>query len=123
MESNLPGRTAWETEQYRKDHGQRAASALGLRLIADFIKNSTGPYPAPGCRIMAPVMDGTEAERFAVVDAWAAENHVTPEWSDSRSHYAAKLSFGPWVYAVYMMPDPVSVPAPAAEARPEMAVA
>ena len=115
----MNGKTPYEAEQYRKDHGHRAASALGLRLIADFIKNHDGPIPAPGSRIMAPVMNGTEAERFAVVDTWATQNHVRPEWSASRSHYAAKIPFGPWTYVVYMMPDPVSVPA--AKATPELA--
>ena len=117
MQDNLPGRTAWETQQYNRDHGHRAASALGLRLIADFIKNHPGPVPPPGSRIIVPVMDGTEAERMAVVDEWAAENHVQAEWSAGHHHYSAKLYFGPWTYAVYMMPD---VPA-AAEAALELA--
>lgn len=37
MEQNLPGRTAWETEQYRTDGGMHARLAQSLREAADYI--------------------------------------------------------------------------------------
>ena len=38
MQETLPGRTAWESEQYRADHGMHARLAAGLREAADYIE-------------------------------------------------------------------------------------
>lgn len=124
MTGTLAGRTEWERRQYERDHGRRAAMALGLRLAAEFTRHDeSGPLPAP-FTVYAPVTTGTEDERTAAVDAWAQAHHVPAGWDEDHHHYCAKLSFGPLTWMVYMMPDRREVPAPVpAEVRPELATA
>jgi hypothetical protein len=110
--TTLGGRTEWERRQYERDHGQRAAVALAYRLIADFIStDEDGPVPPP-TTVYVPVSKGTQDERAAAVQAWAAAHNVTAGWDEERHHYFAKLPFGPLSLMVYMLPD--TLPAPAA---------
>ena len=37
-ESNLPGRTRWETHEYLRDHGHRVAAAQAYRYLAKRIE-------------------------------------------------------------------------------------
>ena len=104
MEATLPGKTRWETEQYNRDRGQRAATALGYRLLADFIRtDASGPVPSGGT-VYAPVVLGSDEERTAAVDEWAEAHGVPAGWDDDHHHYGAKLTFGPVAYMVYMIP-------------------
>lgn len=103
--TNLAGRTSWEARQYERDHGQRAAVALAYRLVAEFIStDENGPVPPPST-VYLPVTRGSEDERIAAVDAWAAEHNVKAGWDGERHHYAAKLPFGPVSLMVYAMAD------------------
>jgi hypothetical protein len=49
-----------------------------------------------------PAGVGSDEERMAMVDAFAAENHVTAEWADGR--YSATITFGPLEYEVFFLP-------------------
>ena len=105
MNGTIAGRTPCEARQYRKDHGQRAATALGYKLLADFLRDDEdGPLP-PASTVYAPVMAGSDEERMAVVDAWAALHKTSAGWDAEHHHYCAKLPFGPVSLMVYMMPD------------------
>ena len=45
-ESNLPGRTDWESREYRRDHGHRVAAAEAYAYLGRLIE--TDPtYPLP----------------------------------------------------------------------------
>ena len=47
MESNLPGKTEWESKQYRKDRGHRVAAAQAYRYLAQRIEiDEDFPLPA-----------------------------------------------------------------------------
>ena len=122
MEPSIPGRTEWERRQYKKDHGQRAAMALALRLAAEFIRSDEdGPLPPP-FTICAPVVGGSARHRMDVVDAWAVAHHVAPDWNASRQTYEARMSFGPVSLMVYALLDGAD-DMDSAEAQPELAVA
>ena len=118
----LPGKTRWETQQYQKDHGQRAAMALGLSLAGKFIRaDEDSPLPPP-FTICAPVVGGSARHRMDVVDAWAVAHHVAPDWNANRQTYEARMSFGPVSLMVYALLDGAD-DMDAAEAQPELVVA
>jgi hypothetical protein len=109
--TTLAGRTEWEARQYQQDHGKRAAMALAFRLLGDFLlTDEDGPVPPPSV-VYVPVSRGSEAERAAAVQAWAAAHNVTAGWDEKHHHYFARLPFGPLSFMVYMLPDPLPAPA------------
>lgn len=76
MQDSLPGRTAWESEQYRRDHGRRAAVVRAHRALADLIEaDEDCPIP-PGNDIVVAAALSREA-----VDRFAARHHVTAAWN------------------------------------------
>ena len=54
---------------------------------------------------MWPVTGGTDDERKARVDAWAARHGVKAATDEASGHYKAVLSFGAVRLEVYMIPD------------------
>ena len=48
-ETNLPGRTDWETREYRKDHGHRVAAAQAYRYIGRCIETDDSYLLPPDC--------------------------------------------------------------------------
>jgi hypothetical protein len=123
MDTTIPG-TAWETKQYRRDHGERAAMALGLRLAADLIRDDEGPLP-PSFTICAPVTGGTMRQRMDIVDGWALRHLVVPEWNHAHQAYEARAVLGPVTYMVYARlagdADEAPVPAAGEDAPAELA--
>lgn len=105
MTETFPGRTAWETRQYRRNHGRRAAVALEYKLFADFLHgDEDGPVPMRDTIIAcaAPPSAGKE-DGCAAVDRWAARHHVTAGWDNGS--YSAEVPFGPDLkYRVVFVP-------------------
>ena len=125
MQDNLPGRTAWETDQYRRNQGKRAAVALEYRLLADFLRSDEdGPVPMRDTIIAcaAPPSVPTE-DGCAAVDRWAVKHHVEAGWDNGA--YAAEVPFGPDLkYRVVFVPmDVLDEHLDSAKATSELAVA
>jgi len=105
MEQNLPGRTEWESEQYRRDHGMHALLVRGLREAADYIETHPD-LPVPFtvdihyCVPAATDQDGDdEAHRIAaMLGTTVAGDEISSE---------ARREFGPAVKyrAVYVTRD------------------
>ena len=106
-------RTEREAEEYARDHGRTAAQAVGWQLIARYIHAHAAedmdllglreiPEPRPQ---MWPVTGGTDEDRKARVDAWAARHGVTAHTDPASGQYKAVLTFGPVHLTVYMIPD------------------
>ena len=115
MQDLLPGRTAWETREYAADHGRAAAIAIGYQLLARHISACAAedaellgltalPDPRPQTW---PVTVGTDEERKARIDAWAARHGVTASTDETSGHYKAVLKYGPVWLEVYMVPDQI----------------
>ena len=64
MDENLPGKTDWETRQYRKDHGHRVAVAQAHRYLASRIE-ADDDYPLP------PGSDAVVARAAAAMESLA----------------------------------------------------
>ena len=107
------GRTRWETAQYAADRGKTAAMAIGQQLLARHIATCATedmeilglremPEPKP---YMIPVTKGTDEERKARVDAFAARYGVRAYADEAISQYRAVLGFGPVSMVVYMLTD------------------
>ncbi len=86
-ETLLPGRTEWETREYFKDHGHRAAVAQAHRRFADLLDADEDCPVPPGNDIVVAV-----GPSVAAVDRWAARNHVTAAWNGRV--YKASVEFG-----------------------------
>lgn len=101
MEQVIPGRTAWEKQQYRKDQGHRAAIAAAHRAFADFLEaDDRSPLP-PGADFAVGVLPSPEA-----VDEWAARHHAAASWRHGT--YRASVSFGAeFSYCVVHIPADV----------------
>ena len=109
----LMGRTDWEAAQYAADHGKSAQQAIDWRTYARWLHDRAAesiellglretPEPRPQ---MWPVTGGTDDERKARVDAWAARHGVKAATDEASGHYKAVLSFGAVRLEVYMIPD------------------
>lgn len=76
-ETNLPGKTAWESQQYRKDHGHRVAAAQAYRYLARRIETDENCPLPPGSEaviaLAAAAMQNVLAARTASAEAYAAE--------------------------------------------------
>lgn len=113
MTSATDFRTRWEAEQYAADHGRTAAQAIGWQLLARHVNACAAedmallglreiPEPRPQ---MWPVTGGTDEDRRARVDAWAARHGTKAGDDDESGTYRAVLAFGPVRLVVYMIPD------------------
>jgi cellulase/cellobiase CelA1 len=76
IETNLPGKTAWESQQYRRDHGHRVAAAQAYRYLARRIETDES-YPLPPVSeaviaLAAAAMQDVHADRLASAEAYAA---------------------------------------------------
>ena len=117
-EDALPGRTAWETQQYLKDHGHSAEVVQAHRDFADFLEaDEDGPVP-PGKDIVVAALPSV-----AAVDRWAAKHHVSAGWNGRV--YKATVVFSPALkYVVQHLPAKALDGQAASETRePELAVA
>ena len=95
-----PGRTAWETAEYRRDHGHRAAVIQAHRDFADFLAaHRDSPVPPPGDIAVGVVFS------VAAVDRWAARQHVTPEWKNGTYRAATDFEKVLTYCVVYIPPD------------------
>lgn len=112
MQDTLPGRTARET-RLSADRGKTAAQAISHRLYAEYLYAHAAedmkllgltaiPEPRPE---MWPVTGGTDEDRKARVDAWAAAHHVKAATDEASGTYRAVLGFGPVKVIAYMIPD------------------
>jgi hypothetical protein len=83
MEDTLPGRTAWETRQYRLDHGQRAAYIAGLARLADHLReHQCTPLPVDGHLAPMPInFTGDDAEILMAETAAALGCDWTPTFT------------------------------------------
>jgi hypothetical protein len=106
-------RTGWEAAQYAADHGAGAAIGQGLRALGSLLCEhgardaallGIGRLPGPPA-FLVPVMDGTEDERRARVDAFAAAHGVTARWHGATRTYRAKVMFGPVAYIALTRPE------------------
>lgn len=109
----LQGRTEWETAQYAADRGKTAAQAIGYQCLARYLHDCAAEdmallgvrEPAEPRPYMQPVTGGTDEERMARVDAFAARHGVKAHADDVTGTYRAVLAFGPCSYVAYMIPD------------------
>lgn len=112
MQDTLPGRTLTES-RLSADGGKSAAMAIGYQLLARYIHDSGiedmailgVTIPAPPRAHMQPVTGGTDEERKARIDAFAARHGITAGPCDADGTYRAVLKFGPVHYVAYMIPD------------------
>jgi len=111
MDTTIPG-TAWETKQHRRDHGERAAMALGLLLASKDVREDGSGLIPPPFTIYYPA-SGDDAA--AQVDAWAKAHGVTAAPDLKRGTYEAKVTLGPvTLMAYHLLPDRAAdMPAPA----------
>ena len=76
-ETNLPGRTDWETQQYLRDHGHRVAAAQAYRYLARRIETDpTYPLPEGSEAVIAhaaAAMQDVHATRTADAEAYVAK--------------------------------------------------
>lgn len=107
------GRSEWEARQYAADHGMAAAAGQGLSALGahicdhgarDALLLGLPRLPGPGPYLIA-VVDGTEAERRAKVDAFARAHHVTAAPDEATGTYRAVVMFGPVPYIAYTRPE------------------
>jgi hypothetical protein len=84
-------------------NSRRAATALAVRLLADFIRLDTdGPVPyVDTIRACAAPSYVSEKEGCAAVDRWAHQHAVTAGWQERT--YEASVSFGPLRYVVFWL--------------------
>ena len=93
MEENLPGRTEWETREYRRDHGHRIAAAQAYGYLGHLIETNPGfPLPAGAEEVIAAAaaaMDGIASARRNAAEASLAKLHAAVDQTvadmDSRS--------------------------------------
>ena len=113
MTSATDFKTRWEAEQYAAYRGKTAAVAIGYQLLARHLHACAAEdmallgvtHPAEPRPYMQPVTGGTDEERKARVDAFAARHGVKAHADDATGTYRAVLSFGPCSYEAYMIPD------------------
>jgi hypothetical protein len=91
-EINLPGKTDWESQQYRKDHGHRVAAAQAYRYLARQIEDDES-YPLPPgseavITLAAAAMQDANAARTARIEAYAAQRLVIIRSAASETHTA-----------------------------------
>ena len=76
-EHNLPGRTDWESQQYRRDHGHRVAAAQAYHYLGRLIETDDSfPLPEDSEAVItaaAAAMQAYAAARMAAIEAAAAE--------------------------------------------------
>ena len=113
MTSATDFKTDWEAAQYKADHGRTAAIAIGQQLLGHHITScgsedmailglSKIPEPRPQ---MWPVTAGTDEERRARIDTWAARHGITAHYDDASGQYRAVLTFGLTSIIVYAIPE------------------
>jgi len=113
MTSATDFRTRWEADEYARDHGLTAATAIGYQLLArhvnacaaedmEMLGISKIPEPRPQ---MWPVTGGTDEDRKARVDAFATRHGIRAGTDETSGTYRAVLAFGPVALIVYMIPD------------------
>ena len=116
MTSATDFKTSWEAAQYAADHGKTAAIADGQQCYArhlaacaaedmQILGLSEIPEPRPQ---MWPVTGGTDEQRRARVDAWAARHGVHARDDEASGQYRAVLKFGPVTLTVYTIPEQVT---------------
>ena len=119
--TTIKGRTPWESAEYRRDHGHRAAVIQAHRDFADFLEaDADSPVPPPGDIAVAVVFSA------AAVDRWAAKHHAKPEWKNGTRRAAVDFGKELTYCVVFIPPDVLDKQLDAQdtrEAAPELAVA
>ena len=107
------GRKDWQAARHAPDHGRTAAIAIGYQLLARHLTACAAedmqilgvtelPDPRP---YMVPVTRGTDEERKARVDAFAARHGVTAGYDDTTGTYRATVKLGLVTYVAYMITE------------------
>ena len=135
MDDNLPGKTRWETEQYRRSCGKHAAQAqafMRLGLLMEYDEDSPAPMS-----MMTSLVDGAVFETLwgcaalpsagdekgcAAVDRFAAKHYVTAGWEEGRYRAVMDLGGG-YRYGAFYLPERNLHPAVPASREPELAAA
>jgi hypothetical protein len=86
--------TDWAQAQHDADGGFAATLAAGHAKIAADLRDHAGDLMPVAADQYLFATQGTDDDRRAAVDAWAADHHVTAGWDD-RFGYHAKVMFGP----------------------------
>ena len=80
-EINLPGRTDWESQQYRRDHGHRVAAAQAYHYLGRLIETDDSfPLPEDSEAVVtaaAAAMQAYAAARMAAIKDAAREQAAT----------------------------------------------
>jgi len=85
--------TPWAQAQH-DDGGYTATLAVTHEKIAADLREHAGDLMPVAADQYLFATKGTDEDRRAAIDAWAAEHHVTAGWDD-RYGYHAKVMFGP----------------------------
>lgn len=91
--------TDYQRRQHAADGGFAAALASGHERAAAVLRNLPGDLMAVAAEQYAFATQGTEGDRRAAVDAWAAAHHVTAGLRDGIG-YSARLACGPLTVTV-----------------------
>ena len=97
-ESILPGKTAWETREYLRDHGHRIAAAQAYAYLGHLIETD-GSYPLPEgsdgvIARAAAAMQDVHAARVASVEAYAAERRAAIQAASDQVYAATQPERG-----------------------------
>ncbi len=85
--------TTWAQQQHDADGGLAASLASSHEQVAPVLRNLPDNLVAAGTDQYLYAIKGTDAERHAAIDAWAAAHHVTAEHREGIGYYA-KISLG-----------------------------
>lgn len=107
------GRKDWQGAHHAPDRAKTIAMAMGSRLLGHHVTACAAedmqilglrqmPEPRPW---MWPVTAGTDEERMARVDAWAARHGIRAYSDEAAGQYKATLTFGPVELTVYTITD------------------
>ena len=84
--------TTWAQQQHDADGGLAASIASSHEQTANALRNLPDDLMAVTTDQYLFATKGTDEERHAAVDAWAAAHHVTAGYRDGR--YCAKVQLG-----------------------------
>ena len=89
-----PTKDSYSNQERDADGGYTATLAVYHEQIARDLRTKTGDLMPVAADQYLFAAKGTDDDRRAAVDAWAADHHVTAGWDD-RFGYHAKVMFGP----------------------------
>ena len=89
-----PTKDSYANRERDADGGYTATLAVTHEKIAADLRAHTGDLMPVAADQYLFATKGTDEDRRAAIDAWAAEHHVTAGWDDQFG-YCAKVMFGP----------------------------